>query len=94
MEKNHNILQTLVDNIKQLPGIGPKAAQRIAFYLSISNKKLANELRLSLESALKEINLCEECNNFSFNLICDVCNLSNRDQKNFASLKCLLTYRI
>ena len=81
MEKNHNILQTLVDNIKQLPGIGPKAAQRIAFYLSISNKKLANELRLSLESALKEINLCEECNNFSFNLICDVCNLSNRDQK-------------
>ena len=31
MEKNHNILQTLVDNIKQLPGIGPKAAQRIAF---------------------------------------------------------------
>lgn len=81
MEKNHNILQTLVDNIKQLPGIGPKAAQRIAFYLSISNKKLANELRLSLESALKEINLCEECNNFSFNLICDVCNLSNRDSK-------------
>lgn len=79
-------LNAVVDALKKLPGVGPKAAQRMAFYLLQYDKAAAQEICTSIETALETIRHCEQCNNFSESQFCDLCASGSRD----SSLLCVV----
>lgn len=73
-------LQQLIDELGRLPGVGPKSAQRIAFYLI----EAENDVALSLSEVLKEVKdkvrFCESCGNVSESEKCSICSDLKRDQ--------------
>ena len=73
-------LQQLNDELGRLPGVGPKSAQRIAFYLI----EAENDVALSLSEVLKEVKdkvrFCESCGNVSESEKCSICSDLKRDQ--------------
>ena len=73
-------LRSLIDELGRLPGIGPKSAQRIAFYLL----KVPNEDALRLSDAIVSVkertSLCERCFNVAERgSLCEICEDESRD---------------
>ena len=77
MSFSPNIKQ-LVDNLCGLPGVGPRTAQRIAFHLLANNRPLGNRIQESLQLALKSVNKCDKCRNFSEEPLCEICQNDRR----------------
>ncbi len=71
--------RALVDALKALPGIGPRAAQRIAFELIERKRDSARELARALEVALDKLGHCQRCNTISETPICAICASPRRD---------------
>jgi recombination protein RecR len=69
----------LVQEFSKLPGIGPKSAQRIVFYLLRSNEEQAKALAEALLSLKQRINLCSVCCNVTESDPCPVCRNPQRD---------------
>ena len=78
--KNPPALEQLIDSLRCLPGVGPKSAQRMAFYLLQRDRKGASALATSLETALEVVDHCKLCNTFSEQPICPLCAADNRDK--------------
>ena len=78
--KNPPALEQLIDSLRCLPGVGPKSALRMAYYLMQRDRKGAAKLGKSLENALQVLGHCELCNNFSESTACQVCLSENREQ--------------
>lgn len=76
----------LIGELSKLPGIGPKTAQRLAFYILGQNTGEVKELARSLLEAKKRIKYCSICNNLTEKDTCDFCNSDERDQ----SLVCVV----
>lgn len=70
----------LIGELSKLPGIGPKTAQRLSFYILGLSKGKVNELADSIVAAKKEINYCSKCNNLTANDPCDLCSSDQRDK--------------
>ncbi len=72
-------LQTLIDELGRLPGVGPKSAQRITFHLL----KVAPEDALRLAEAIiavkERITLCTRCFNVAEGGLCAICLDDRRD---------------
>ncbi|MBT6674661.1 MAG: recombination protein RecR [Proteobacteria bacterium] len=66
--------------MQYLPGIGPKSAQRIAFYLLEQNRDKARTLAKAMERAANEIGRCLSCRTFSEADKCPICEDMSRDQ--------------
>ena len=64
MKEGHAIEQ-LKRALRRLPGVGPKTAQRMAFYLLERDRDGADELAVALTEAESTIKHCTRCNNFS-----------------------------
>ena len=77
--KNNESLQALVDALKCLPGVGPKSALRLAYYLLQRDRKGAQHLSHSIADALERLGHCNLCNNFSEEPICNICQTTTRD---------------
>lgn len=77
--KNPPALEQLIDSLRCLPGVGPKSAQRMAYYLLQRDRKGATELALSLDNALQVVDHCKLCNTFSEQEICPLCESTQRD---------------
>ena len=77
--KNPPALEQLIDGLRCLPGVGPKSALRMAYYLLQRDRKGAAKLGKSLENALQVLGHCTLCNNFSEASICPVCESERRD---------------
>lgn len=73
-------IQELVDELGRLPGVGPKSAQRIAFYLLEVKKEDALRLAAAISEVKERIRLCERCFNVSEAELCAICSDSRRDQ--------------
>lgn len=73
------VLQELIKALQCLPGIGPKSAQRAAFYLLERNRDGARRLARHLEEAMTRIGHCESCRTFSENSRCRICESPERD---------------
>ena len=69
----------LVEEFNKLPGIGPKSAQRIAFYLLRSSGEQGKSLAEAILSLKQKITLCSTCCNVTESDPCPICNNDNRD---------------
>jgi recombination protein RecR len=72
-------VQNLIDELAKLPGIGPKTAERLAFYLLRSSNKDINALGQALLNLKGKIKTCSQCFNLSETDPCTICADNNRD---------------
>ena len=77
--KKIEVLENLVDALKILPGVGPKSALRLTYFLLQRNRKGAKNLSEKISNALEQLMHCELCNNFSEEPKCSICLSNNRD---------------
>ena len=73
-------LAKLVAELEQLPGIGPKSAQRMAFHILRQPHDEARQLAEAILSVKENIRLCTECSNFTDQEKCEVCRDTRRDR--------------
>ena len=72
-------MQALIDALSRLPGIGPKSAQRIAFYLIKSEDRDVEHLSDAITKAKATVRFCERCSNFDETTLCHFCSDDRRD---------------
>lgn len=72
-------LESLIEALRCLPGVGPKSAQRMAYYLLQRDRTGARRLVESLDSALQAIRHCQRCNTFTEDEVCGRCASPKRD---------------
>jgi recombination protein RecR len=73
-------IQDLVDELGRLPSIGPKSAQRIAFYLLKIAKEDAVRLAHAIIAVKERTRLCERCFNVGEGELCVICSDARRDE--------------
>lgn len=74
------VVQELIDELGRLPGIGPKSAQRIAFWiLSADGDQIANLSNL-LREVKERVKFCEICYNVTEESRCAICRDARRSQ--------------
>lgn len=79
--QHQDALTQLITSLKVLPGIGPKSAQRMAYYLLQHDRSGAQLLGEALQNAIAQIGHCQLCNSFSEQEICLTCQDQRRDSK-------------
>lgn len=79
-ENDGRALQRLLDELGRLPGIGPKSAQRIAYYLLESDAERSRRLAMAILDVKKQVHFCPVCFSYATRDTCDVCADSSRDQ--------------
>ena len=72
-------VQNLIDEFGRLPGVGPKSAQRIAFYLLKLPEAESLRLAKAIIEAKERVGFCEQCWNISEERICRLCSDVHRD---------------
>jgi len=73
-------LQNLIDAFERLPGIGPKTAQRLAFYMLHVPQEQLDLFADALSNLKKNTKECSRCFNVSETDPCPICSSNNRDQ--------------
>jgi recombination protein RecR len=73
-------LARLINEVKRLPGIGQKSAQRIAFHILRTPKEDVDRLVLALQDVKEKLGLCAECGNISDEELCPYCRDPHRDR--------------
>jgi recombination protein RecR len=74
-------LETLIEALKRLPGVGQKSAQRMAYHLLQHDRLAMPHLAEALTAAGERIKHCERCHTFSETPICSVCTDTQRDAR-------------
>ena len=77
---NSNAIQRLIDEFSQLPGIGPKTAERLTHFLLASDRQQALALAAALTDLVEKIHPCRQCFNLTEGEICSICCDPRRDQ--------------
>ena len=79
-------LERLIEALRTLPGVGPRSAQRMAYYLLQHERPGAELLARALADALATVRHCSQCNNFTEEEVCALCRSPRRDR----SLLCVV----
>lgn len=74
-------IENLINEFKKLPGIGPKSARRIVYFLLKIPPKDISRFAQTLIELREKVKFCKICFNLSEDDICLICNDSIRDQK-------------
>lgn len=69
----------LIQNLCCLPGVGPKSAQRMAFYLLQRDRNGAKMLADTLLNALQHVRHCQRCRTLTEQAVCELCSDASRD---------------
>ena len=74
-------IQSLINSLERLPGIGPKSASRLAFYLLRAPDDLAQDLSSALAGLKENTAFCQQCFNITEagREFCEICESSQRD---------------
>lgn len=73
-------LARLMQELEKLPGVGPKTAQRLAFYILSRPKEEILSLAKAIVDVKERITTCRRCFNFSEEELCPICKDENREQ--------------
>ncbi len=82
---NHGLIPTseavskLIQELNKLPGIGPKSAQRLAYYLLRASEEQARLLAEAISSLKQKVTLCSVCLNITDSDPCPICRSSERE---------------
>ncbi len=81
-------IQSLITALERLPGIGPKSASRLAFYLLRASEDVAQDLSSALANLKANTAFCQECFNITEagHELCEVCDSPKRE----SSLICVV----
>jgi len=74
-------LETLIEALRRLPGVGQKSAQRMAYHLLQHDREGAQVLSRALAGAATQIGHCERCHTFSEAALCPICADEQRDAR-------------
>lgn len=74
------VIADLIEELGRLPGVGPKSAQRIAFYILDADPEDVNRLADTLREVKLRVRFCEECGNVSESAKCRICTDARRDR--------------
>jgi len=75
-------LLNLIDAFERLPGIGPKTAARLAFFVLNSPEPVSKNLIESLQAVKQELGFCQNCFNITLakNVLCEICSDPRRNK--------------
>ncbi len=80
-------IQILLDELERLPGIGPKSAQRIAYWILNSDTETAMRLSEAIAEVKSTVHFCSRCFNYAEDDLCEICQSPKRD----ASIICVVS---
>ncbi|MDG1393781.1 MAG: recombination mediator RecR [Flavobacteriaceae bacterium] len=80
MEFSSKLLQSAVDEVAQLPGIGRRTALRLVLHLMRQPESQTLHLADALQMMRQNINFCKNCHNISDSELCEICINTNRQQ--------------
>lgn len=72
-------INRLLEELERLPGVGPKSAQRIAYWLLTAETADAERLSRAITEVKHAIHFCPRCFNFAESEFCGVCSDPSRD---------------
>jgi recombination protein RecR len=81
MSKFAEPMSRLIDELKKLPGIGTKSAQRLAFHILRSSDEDADALATAVRDVKANLRLCSACNNITDVDPCVYCTSATRNQR-------------
>ena len=73
-------MNTLIREFSKMPGIGPRTAQRLAFFVLKGSDRDAKNLADAIVKVKDSVRFCKTCNNLSDSEICDICSNPSRDK--------------
>jgi recombination protein RecR len=73
-------LLRLIEELQRLPGIGPKGAQRLAFYILKTPREQADRLVAAVRDVKEQVTYCSVCNNITDTDPCAYCRRDDRDR--------------
>ena len=79
MDFSSKLLESAVNEMSQLPGIGKRTALRLVLHLLKQPKEQTGYLAEALKNFREEIKLCQNCHNISDVELCEICTNSRRD---------------
>nr|MBP3598923.1 recombination protein RecR [Eubacterium sp.] len=74
-------IQNLIEELAQLPSIGAKSAQRLAFHILHMPEERVERLSSVILSAKKNVRYCKECFTLTDSDVCPICSNPKRDKK-------------
>ncbi|WRS30522.1 recombination mediator RecR [Actinomycetaceae bacterium MB13-C1-2] len=80
MSSFQGAIQDLIDELGALPGIGPKSAQRLAFYLLNEDEVTVERLVQAIQTVKRDVHFCVICGNVTEGEKCQICEDPRRDQ--------------
>ena len=72
-------LQKLLDELERLPGIGPKSAQRIAYWMLNTDRDTVVRLADAITEVKDSVHFCSRCFNYAEDDLCEICRSGKRD---------------
>ena len=76
---NTHALDTLIQSLRRMPGVGVRSAQRMAFHLLQHDREGAQVLARALQEAVAQVRHCARCHTFTESEICATCADPRRD---------------
>ncbi len=73
-------IQKLLDEFERLPGVGPKSAQRMVYYVLNTDRASAMRLAEAISEVKDTVHFCERCFNYAEADLCEICASSKRDR--------------
>ncbi len=70
----------LIEELSKLPGIGPKTASRLTFFLLRAEEGQVQALAQALQAMKEQVHFCTRCFNITVAPLCPICQDTNRDQ--------------
>ena len=81
MEFSSKLLQSAVDQVAQLPGVGRRTALRLVLHLMRQPESQTLHLTDALQKMRQNINFCKNCHNISDSELCEICINTSRNQE-------------
>ena len=81
MSKFAEPMARLIDELKKLPGVGGKSAQRLAFHILRASAEDADDLASAIRNLKEKLHLCSICSNITDVDPCSYCTSATRNQR-------------